>query len=1220
MESKKLITCFEYIYKRVSENPRMLESELYEVIINSNFFAELGYETFGKDVRAQRRVPDTGKLADYVTYDDYGNAIFALEAKPPSHKTLSDALPQLWNRYVLPLNSQYGVLTNGWSLIIYRKIGTKSDKIITFNIGDASQEICNKIFQLLKKPIYDFTIYSRVEEYFTKVEKLSLKEDLAKENFFAVFKLDKSSVFGLLVSNLADLFDWVHPRSKFLKGAYGFWKKSLATEPNKIPDSWKPFLKTDQDIFKLMFCIETAHALLARLILAKACEDLNFPGISISNFILQKIHQARGNIPLISYPIILERLIKEMRDKLVFSIFEEDIFSWWTDAFKDYKEKSSVELLRLEVDTPLEDFGSIIAKIILVIYKFDFKEVAGDPLGDLYQHYFDRDTRKALGEFYTPVEVVNYMLDSVGYNNIGQKRLLDPACGSGTFIVEALKRYLKEANIRAAQDGWAHILRELCNSPKIVGFDIHPFACLIARTRFMLELIPYFKKAVEEEAPKFFNLHRIPIFRTDSLEIEMLPPEYVKQTKFYENMGEDIVFPVTLPMKIDNESEISVKIILPSWRKIISHGILLFNLGEYFCTLQALFDAIKERLDWGEEGKEVILESTLQMHLKNYLRDKDFELIANFFRSYAQHIINETNQIKSEFQNGRLIKTIEDKVLASLLKNYFQYDFVLGNPPYVKIESIQEEKREQYKKLYESALYRFDLYMLFIEKGVKWLNSGGMFGYIISNMFIKRDSGRALREFILSNSSIIQFINFGDSGVFSEVTNYPAIIILKKGSIAKNKIKVVRVKKPKKDILQEIAEKIRLDEYLGEYYDIFSTDQNILSSAQWKFIPKIESKIMDKLENGSDLLESIVHVRRGLVTGANPVFITKDISEYEENLLRPIISGRNIEKWNIYWDGSFIIYPHISRKNSVDINSFPKIYEYLSSHRSKLEQRYCVKRKNPRKWYELHDSCDPDWFARPKIVVGGISNKNEFAIDESGNFYCLDSSFFIVQKLTSKINLRYLLGLLNSKPLEFYFKHIASVKRGKYYEYRSQYLDLLPIKIPNNPFEKNVETMIIKKVEQIIQFSENRRFIKSFPDKYLDEYRSKGVEFDEFKSKIKMNHNVLNPFSSSFPRKGFNVFPDKDEDSIWVDTNEKAQYLVLALVNRKVKQDETIKILIPRNNLIVKEILDKLKKTDEKIKSKPLEHHEEELNDLVYQLYGLDEKDLEVIEKFLAFA
>jgi hypothetical protein len=108
-----------------------------------------------------------------------------------------------------------------------------------------------------------------------------------------------------------------------------------------------------------------------------------------------------------------------------------------------------------------------------------------------------------------------------------------------------------------------------------------------------------------------------------------------------------------------------------------------------------------------------------------------------------------------------------------------------------------------------------------------------------------------------------------------------------------------------------------------------------------------------------------------------------------------------------------------------------------------MEKRYCVGRKNPRKWYELHDAGESAWFETAKIIVCGISKRNEFAYDERGIYYCLDSAFFIVPK--EAIDLKYLLGLLNSHLLEFYFKHIATIKSGGYYEYRSQFLDRFPI-------------------------------------------------------------------------------------------------------------------------------------------------------------------------------
>ena len=756
------------------------------------------------------------------------------------------------------------------------------------------------------------------------------------------------------------------------------------------------------------------------------------------------------------------------------------------------------------------------------------------------------------------------------------------------------------------------VLRELCNSPKIVGFDIHPFACLIARTRFMLELIPYFKKALEE-APHMFYLKRIPIFRTDSLAVEMIPPEFQRQRELAETK-EDITFPVIIPMKIDSESSIFISISLPSWRRILAHELPLYNLDEYFCTLQAIFDAIKVQLR--EKGTHVP-ENALLGPFREYLKDKDFLLLAKFFKPYADRILSEIKRIQSEFEDGRLIKSIEDAVLASLLKNYLQYDFVVGNPPYIRIESIPEKMRDHYQKLYESAVYRFDIYMLFIERGIQWLRKGGMFGFIISNMFTKRDSGRALRKLISSNSAITQFLDFGDSGVFADVTNYPSILILEKRKVKRNEVKVVRVKQQKEDILQEIAKKISLGQYSGDYYDIFLTEQESLNSKQWKFMPKNERVIMEKMENASVRLKNVAYVRRGLITGANDVFIIKDKNDFEENLLKPIIGGSNIQRWKIDWDGSLIIYPHKSRQISVNITLFPKIYEYLTSHRSKLEQRYCVKRQNPRKWYELHDAGEPDWFEKPKIVVCGISNRNEFAIDEPGNFYYLDSSFFLIQRDNSEIDFKYLLGLLNSTPLEFYFKHVASVKRGKYYEYRSQYLDVLPIKMPKTHLEKKIEPKIAEKVERILQYLKSERVIKGFPDTYLGEYRSKGVEFDGVRFIFTMDHNKLKPVLSGFPGKGFFVFPAEDEDSVWVDTKEKAQYLILALRSRRVNQNDTIKILIPRDNSIVTEILEKVKKTVEEIKATPIDQLENEINELVYQLYDLNEDDKAVIEDFL---
>ena len=106
--------------------------------------------------------------------------------------------------------------------------------------------------------------------------------------------------------------------------------------------------------------------------------------------------------------------------------------------------------------------------MVFAVFGFDFASLEGDVLGELYQDYFDRETRLALGEFYTPREVVEFILDEVGY--VGEAtdrgRLLDPACGSGTFLVAALQRYLEA---HEDEDG-RRVLTRLILGLHIVGY------------------------------------------------------------------------------------------------------------------------------------------------------------------------------------------------------------------------------------------------------------------------------------------------------------------------------------------------------------------------------------------------------------------------------------------------------------------------------------------------------------------------------------------------------------------------------------------------------------------------------------------------------------------------------------------------------------------------------------------------------------------------------
>jgi len=1216
LRGREIKECLAYVLDKVEKDPSMIEDDLYRVLENSGLFKKLGYLEIGVDIRPQRPISGERKKPDYAFRDEYQNTIFVMEVKRPLDKELEKALPQLWERYVLPLKSKYGVLTNGKQIVIYERIGINHKLVMKVNLVEATEVRCNQIQSLLKKPHYNIGNIQGIRECLFATEKLSLKTDIAKEDFFETFGLKENTIFGSLVHILMDLFDEIYPKSKFLEGAYGFWNKSLARKPEKVPDSWKNFLKKDEDIFKFMFCLESAHAMLARLMLAKACEDLRFPSISISDFVSQRIHCFRGQVPICGYPIVLIELFAEMRNLLVYSIFEEDIFSWWIDAFAEMSRKPSGELIQERLSNALENFSEIIARLILVLYKFDFSEVAGDPLGELYQQYFDRETRKALGEFYTPIEVVDYILDAVEYNvghGITSKRLLDPACGSGTFLVEALKRYFKEAEMVAKKKGWANILREFCNSPYIVGLDIHPFACLMAQIRVMLEIIPYYKKAIEEEQRKAFFLPRLPIFRTDSLLIEFSPQE-----------TESLQFSVTLPIKANAEKSVIVNVMMPSWRKIQFETHDINNLDEYFRCIFAWFDIVKEHVR--SERREMNTD-ILKTHLMIYLEHKDFQSLANFLKPYGDDMLDEVKRLRSAFGDGRLVKSIEDAVLAALLKNYLLYDFVVGNPPYVRIQNLTDDQRSYLKKSYKSAVGKFDISIIFLERGINWLSEKGRFGLIISNRFIQRGYGKQIRKYISEISTIKQCVDFGDTGAFKDVTNYPCIFAIEK-SRDKILLRYVRVKEPKENILDHIRKHLYQEEYSDEFIDIYETTQPSPNEKIWKLFPKEEGKIFEKIKGkASHFLGDVSErIAEGIKTGADTIFVvTKGTIEkhnLEKTVLKHVLRGEFVRRWKIIWKDLYLIYPYVRQKNvdvPIELEKYPNLVNYLIQHKRTLENRkYYGKTilETGKKFYELWNPDSALYDVEEKIITPNVSNESNFTYDKEG-FYGLGSVFVIILRDKFKKHYLYVLGLLNSKTLDFYLRHISPFVQARYYMYDTQYLEQLPIKLPRTDKEKHIADQIVKKVATLLQRSAPERLIKGFPSTYLPKYRSKSVEFDEVKCTFNADHGRLEPSLSGTVVKGYVVYPARGEDPIWVETEEKARYLMLALKGKSVKQGVTIKVLIPRNNSLVQNILKRFEDTIKEIESVDIEQLEKEIDELVYQLYGLNEQDIKIVEKFL---
>ncbi|MCK4444480.1 MAG: N-6 DNA methylase, partial [Thermoplasmata archaeon] len=619
---------------------------------------------------------------------------------------------------------------------------------------------------------------------------------------------------------------------------------------------------------------------------------------------MDKIRGFRGDIPLVAWGILLSQWIENMRDNLVESVFEEDIFYWWTDEFDAMRDRDVVALFSPDVvDNEILPFGKCLSDVMFTLYKYDFSKIVGDPLGDLYQKYFDRDTRKVLGEFYTPKEVVSYILDSVGYNGqfIKEKRLLDPACGSGTFLVDALKRYLDTSTSNAKKNGWGKVLTKLCNEYHIVGFDIHPFATIMSQIHFMLVLLPYYKEAIETE--KGFVLRRIPIFRTDSLAFER--KEEREDITSLADGGKNVRLSIPLPVKkkIDDSEFLKIRIVMPRSQEVWDKTDLT-SYQQYFCALQAIFDTVKYQSRSDDYGIDTDL---LERRFKEYLQDKKWSELVGFFAPYGDQILSTIKDLRYKFGDGRLVKSIEDVMLGGLLKNYVKYDYVVGNPPYVRFHGLSEEDKKSYSKNFKSAYKQYDLYVLFVEKGVRWLNEDGRFGYIISSKFCASDYGKNLRRYLLDNVSINEIVDVSSLSIFKDASIYPYILTMEKeGDEKKRMANGIR-----------ISVNIKNEEtFTDRQFDTELVSQSRFhNNADFLFDLQAEEGrlVVDKIEKGTSPLKDIAKVTRGFRPPPEQLIISQarhsQLTDAKQELYKKLIIGKDIvSSFRLRWSGNYLDY------------------------------------------------------------------------------------------------------------------------------------------------------------------------------------------------------------------------------------------------------------------------------------------------------------------------
>jgi len=1077
-----------------------MEREFRRALARHLFDELLGWEGHSK----------VGEIIDIAFFDDENFPVIIVETKWGVE--LTPEIKEKLRKRIEELGSvKYGVFANERDFVVYACRDYELKDVAKVNVAVAVgvakgeyglSDVETKNLQRLEALKRERLVWLEDPNYFERTHK---EVSVAKAEGVKLLTENLKGIVKDLTATLIEFFDSYWKRAeysgKYLKTAFSDWLKLSMKDEEFKKGSDEQRLKIVE-----VFCRETAYVLVGRILFIRICEDKGIlaPSLSGKRFTeFLKFFEKRGNVYL--------RAFYESREeikKYYSHLHELGFFDWWWMA------PDKIGLLARddkEVQDDLDaDLDYRIKGCLRRLNRFNFAEVDRDILGDVYQGYLPTDERKRLGEFYTPKEVIEYILDAIGYkpeNEIRGKKILDPSCGSGGFLVEATQRLMeryKRVGFNFNDPYDAKQIIEGCIG-SIYGLDIHPFASFIAEMNLLFQLVDLYNTIRQHD--KYYELPRLHIYRTDSL----APSETIELTGFLDN----------------------------SRRKML----------------------------------------------------------------------------------------VEETKGADKIKR-IKFDYLVGNPPYVRIEKIPEEKRDYYKEKYSSAKGRFDLYMLFIERGLEWLEKNGKLAFIASNRFMKTDTGMKLRELITRSSKIEQIVDFGDVSIFEAATNYPCIFVLQKGKITDNKIWYVHVGKPEENMMTRLRTSFA-KEISDEHIQASLVEQNLLTEDVWRPLSAQTNRLFKKLDIVSDvrLKDITVWNLNGIFTGLNSVFILKkeivDKYQIEPQIAKPLLVGEDVRKWRINWSGNYILYT-----KDTDLEQQKNTYRYLKEHQEKLSKRVSIKGTGI-KWYELSRPRDPRAFECKKIVTPRIATGNNFALDEDGEFYCGDTTYVIVPN--DSVDILYLLGLLNSKVLDFYLKQVSPFFMDRYFVYNASYTERFPIKLSKTLEEKKIAEQITQGVDRILRSNKQLKGyeerIARFPDSYFDH----SWNFDKLVNVVK-TQNLSKPSYNVSERQLQTDYKQRDLDSretfriilapnefLDFSSEEIASYVLDALKTMNiVTKRELLELKIPPKEHL-RNLMAQYRKDKEQIATnqKMVEDFEKQIDELVYKLYDISYAERRIIEDYL---
>jgi type I restriction-modification system DNA methylase subunit len=679
-------------------------------------------------------------------------------------------------------------------------------------------------------------------------------------------------------------------------------------------------------------------------------------------------------------------------------------------------------------------------------------EIGIDPemLGRIFENLLEDNKDK--GAFYTPKEIVNYMcreaiiaylqdpqfkadgnalirqfVETFDRNllSLEQRRYIkdklkdikicDPAIGSGAFPMGLVNLLSKIYSALRLSTEAAEIKRHIMEK-SIYGVDIEKGAVDIARLRFWLAMI------VEEPEPTPLpNLH-FKIMHGNSL---------VEQCQ----------------------------------------GVDLSDLTTVKAQ-KTLFDS------------DDVERESLRANLKKYYGTTDHAEREQRFTSIIRNVRRQIYAKNPEIDQSDLDPSETDKFFLwhTWFADIFDkggFDIVIGNPPYIQLQKATGRKaydkkdKEYDEKLgdlyvdcgFETFEKTGDIYCLFYEKGMSLLKPQGILCYITSNKWMRAGYGESIRGFFAKKTNPIKLIDLSGVKIFDNATVDVNILFLKNEANAKStlacKIDSADSVKNLSDFVQQQANKCSFE-----------------TSDSWVILSPIEQSIKHKIESvGTPLKDWDIQINYGIKTGFNDAFIikkevreeilnncqTEDERKRTDELIRPILRGRDIKRYAYDWAELYLVYipwhfPYqfddsitgaSEKAEQAFSEQYPAVYNHLLQYKDQLSKRNKAETGIRYEWYALQRWGAKYWedFSKPKIVWARLMRIAKSDMDSFPRFAAVKAGMFVVDSLCffGGKDIETICTMLNSTYAAYYFlQNIAILDNGGM-QMRQQYVEEIPL-------------------------------------------------------------------------------------------------------------------------------------------------------------------------------